>query len=373
MRLAIVSPYSWSFPGGVNEHIRNLGERLRERGHDVTVLAPLDGVSKQVRPPQGFVSLGPTIPVRANRSTAHLSLYPSGLRRAAREAREGGFDLLHLHEPLIPGSCLAALLGAVAPVVATFHAYREEGSRGYALAAPLLRRAARRITVRLAVSEAARSFVSLYFPGEYRVVPNGYDERLFRPQGPPPWRDDRAPIVLFVGREEPRKGLPVLLRAWERVAGERPEARLLVAGMERVPAWMLKGMSPAAADRVTCLGRLTPEGLASAYRQAWLFAAPSLGGESFGIILAEAMGSGTPVVASGIPGYRAVTQEAARLVGPGDERELASAIIDLLSRPQELERLREAGLARASRFAWDKVALQVERVYAEALRMAEVG
>ncbi len=370
MKIGIVSPYSWTFPGGVNEHVRVLAERLRERGHSVAVLAPLDADEGPASmEPGGFVSLGRTVPVPANRSTAHLSLYPAGLLKARRGARAGGFDLLHLHEPLIPGSSLAALTGARVPVVATFHAFREGGSRGYALAGPLLRRLARRIDERIAVSEAARSFAGRYFPGDYRIVPNGYDERLFRPGGPAraPWEGGGEPLLLFVGREEPRKGLPVLLEALPRVLEAHPGARLEIAGAEAVSGSLLKALPPAARSRVACLGRLSGEELAEAYRRAWLMAAPSLGQESFGIILAEAMGSGAPVICSDIEGYRAAAGEAASLVRPGDAAALASGIIDLLGDPGKLFRRREAGLARAARYAWGRVVEEVEAVYFAAL------
>jgi phosphatidylinositol alpha-mannosyltransferase len=369
MKIGIVSPYSWTFPGGVNEHIRVLQQRLRERGHAVKVLAPLDEYKQPVNIEQGdFVSLGRTLPVPANRSTAHLSLYPAGLRRAWREARAGGFDLLHLHEPLVPGSSLAALLAARTPVVATFHAFREEGSAGYALAAPLLRRWAGRIDKRIAVSKAARSFAARYFPGEFEIVPNGYDERLFLPGDRVPWAKGGLPVLLFVGREEPRKGLSVLLQALPRILQAHPDVRLEVAGIEAVSLSLLKTVPAAARERVTCLGRLSGEGLADAYRRAWLMAAPSLGQESFGIILAEAMGAGAPVIASDIEGYRAVAGEAVKLVRPGDAAALSSGIIDLLERPEALGRMRDAGLARAPEFAWGRVVEEVEAVYLKALR-----
>lgn len=370
MKIGIVSPYSWTFPGGVNEHVRVLGERLRERGHSVKVLAPLDDNKQPGNvDPGDFVSLGRTVPVPANRSTAHLSLYPAGLLKAWREARAGGFDLLHLHEPLVPGSSLAALLSAQVPVVATFHAFREEGSAGYALAAPLLRRWAKRIHKRIAVSEAARSFAARYFPSEYRVVPNGYDERLFRPapSGRPPWAGGGPPVILFVGREEPRKGLPVLLEALPLILEEYPEARLEIAGIESVSPSLERTVPPAARERVACLGRLSGDELADAYRRAWLMAAPSLGQESFGIILAEAMGSGVPVAASDIEGYRAVAGEAVKLVRPGDAAALASGIIGLLGHQEELDRMRGKGLKRAARFAWGRVVEDVETVYLEAV------
>ncbi len=372
MKIGIVSPYSWSFPGGVNEHIRVLAMRLGERGHQVKVLAPMDEKEQAVDIPEGFVSLGRTVPVPANRSTAHLSLHPAGLRRAWREARADKFDLLHLHEPLVPGSSLAALLSAQSPVVATFHAYRERGSAGYAIAGPLLRRFAGRIGESIAVSEAARSFAARYFHLDYHIVPNGYDERLFRPGDREPWKTEAPPTLLFVGREEPRKGLAVLLEALPRVLEAHPTARLEVAGIDAISSSLLEGLPAATRQRVTCLGRVSGEGLADAYRRAWVMAAPSLGQESFGIILAEAMGSGAPVVASDIAGYRAVVGEAGKLVEPGDAATLASVIIETLSEPAELGRLRRLGLARAAPFAWGRVVEEVEAVYRQAFLMGNV-
>lgn len=369
MKIGIVSPYSWTYPGGVNEHIRVLSLRLRERGHTVKVLAPLDDNKQHVNiDADDFISLGRTIPIPANRSTAHLSLFPTGLIKAWREARGGGFDLLHLHEPLIPGSSLAALLGAGCPVVATFHAFREEGSTGYAAAGPLLRRWARRIDQRIAVSQAARSFAGRYFPGEYHIVPNGYDERLFRPDDLAPWKQGGPPVLLFVGREEPRKGLPVLMQALPRVLRERPDARLEIAGVEAISSSLLQTVTADIRERVICLGRLSEDDLADAYRRAWLVVAPSLGQESFGIILAEAMGSGAPVVASDIEGYRAVVEGAGKLVPPGDAGALASAIIETLGHADELNDLRRRGLARVAPFAWGRVVEEIEAVYLKALR-----
>jgi phosphatidylinositol alpha-mannosyltransferase len=251
--------------------------------------------------------------------------------------------------------------------VSTFHAYREKGSAGYAAAGPLLRRWARGIDQRIAVSAAARSFAARYFPGEYHIVPNGYDERLFRPGDRVPWKEGGPPVLLFVGREEPRKGLPVLMQALPRVLRERPDARLEVAGVEAISSSLLQTVPAEVRERVTCLGRLSEDDLADAYRRAWLMIAPSLGQESFGIILAEAMGSGTPLVASDIEGYRAVVGEAGKLVPPGDAGALASAMIETLGQAQELDDLRRRGLARVVPFAWGRVVEEVEAVYLKAL------
>lgn len=372
MKVALVSPYSWTWPGGVNEHIRNLYLRMRERGHQVKVLAPQEHTAlPDGFDPLDFISLGGSLSVPANRSRAHIAFSPTAYRKIRSSFKKEDFDLVHLHEPLIPSASLLALMVAPVPVVATFHAFREEGSRGYALAAPLLRRFATRIKVAIAVSEAALQFISRYFPGEYRVIPNGYDNHLFRPSESPPWEMEGASL-LFVGREEPRKGLPVLLRAFSRVVEKYPEVKLGLAGIEKVPADLLSGLPERVKERIEVLGRLGGEALAEVYRKSWLLVAPSLGGESFGIVLVEAMASGTPVLASDIPGYRAVLRGCGCLVRPGEVNDLATAILELLTGQELLERMREQGLRRAAEFSWDVVVGRIEEVYREVMANQKV-
>ncbi len=368
MKIAIVSPYAWDYPGGVNEHVRNLYLRLGERGHLVKILAPQDRPEdpKDIAP-EDFKPVGRSLPVRFNRSTAHICFSLRARGKIKKILHDEKFDILHLHEPLIPSASLLALLTSTVPVVATFHAFREKGSGAYALAGPLLRRWSKRIHARIAVSEAALSFVSRYFPGEYEVIPNGYDNRLFTPAESPPWRKGSEPLLLFVGREEPRKGLPVLLKAFNLVLRDKPEVILHIVGIDELSTRLKKDLSREAKERIILGGRINGEELADIYRRAWVVLAPSLGGESFGIILVEAMASGAPVVASDIPGYRGVLEGWGRLVPPGRHEELASAINHIIEDRQLLEEMRARGLERAREFSWDRVVERVESLYCRVL------
>ncbi len=364
MKVALISPYAWDYPGGVNEHIRNLYLRLKERGHEVKVLAPQDSPGDPLDfNPGDFIPLGGSLPVRFNRSTAHICFSPGASSRVKKILHNENFDILHLHEPLIPSVSLLALQASTIPAVATFHAYREKGSVAYALAGPLLRRWWKLIQARVAVSEAARTFVSRYFPGEYHIIPNGYDNRLFTPASTPPWKDESQPFLLFVGREDPRKGLSVLLKAFNMISQERPEMILHIVGIDDFSSRLRKKISQAAEKRIRVNGRLSGEDLADMYRRAWVVVAPSLGGESFGIILAEAMACGAPVVASDIPGYRGVLGKCGKLVTPGNHQELASAIMGLIGDTPMLDEMRRKGLERAGEFSWDRVAERVESLY----------
>ncbi len=403
LNVGLVSPYSWDVPGGVNRHVERLAAYLRERGHRVTVMAP-DG-----RAGEGFYSAGTSVPVPANRSVANICFGPRAAARMRRFLAGAGFDVLHLHEPLIPSVSMLALLYSRAANVGTFHAAREVGSLGYLLARPLLRPLAERLHLRAAVSPAAMQLVSRYFPGEYRLLPNGVDTRLFHPRGPDLYGfvrqslrpgavedgegggggtsaeaggqerseepevdaslarrilglDPRAFYLLFVGREEPRKGLHVLLRALPRIRETHPEVRLLVVGTEEAGR---------ATEGVTWLGRLPDCLLPAAYRTAGIMVAPSLGKESFGIILLEAMACGVPLVASDIPGYRSVVEDGvqALLVPPGDPEALAAAVLHLVEDAALRRRLAEAGRARAEDFSWDRLVIEVEEAYLQALEI----
>lgn len=408
MNICLVSPYSWDVPGGVNRHVGQLAACLRERGHRVTVLAPGGGAK------EGFYSAGRSFPVPANRSVANICFGPGVAARVRRFLASADFDLLHLHEPLIPSVSMLALLYSRAANVGTFHAAREGGSLGYFLARPVLKPLAERLHLRTAVSRAAVELVSRYFPGEYRILPNGVDTRRFNPRGVNlfqltekahltgrgfpgaaageggstasrdggkggeegfaggmegclpepklPQLDGDAFYLLFVGREEPRKGLQVLLEALPRVRRNHPEVRLLVVGAEG---------GGRKVEGVTWLGRLPDELLPAAYRTARIMVVPSLGQESFGIILLEAMACGVPVVASDIPGYRYVVREGVEglLVPPGDAEALASSIAALVTDEGLRSRLAEAGRRRAEEYSWEKLVTSVEEAYGEALRV----
>lgn len=355
MNIGMVSPYSWDFPGGVNRHVEQLSNHLRGRGHEVTVIAPGG------RSGGGFFSVGGSFAVSANQSKANISFGPGAALRIRGVLRETPFDVLHLHEALIPSASMLALLFSPCATLATFHAAREKGALGYSLARPLLRPLAGKIDVRAVVSPAARDLVSRYFPGEYRVLPNGVDTGTFTADGPVlEGLEEGAFHLVFVGRAEPRKGLEVLLRALPLVREKHPEVRLLVAGVEE-PAEKRDG--------VVWMGRL-PDGLIpAAYRSAKMMVSPALGMESFGIVLIEAMACGVPVVASDIPGYRAVVEDGVQgtLFPPGDHEALARALLRLVEEGAERERMAAAAPARAERFSWHNLVEDVEAAYRDAM------
>ncbi len=375
MKIGIVTPYSWSHPGGVNEHVKGLYRKLREFGHSVRIIAPASG-SAHPQPglridPRDLLICGRTFPIRANASTAHIAFGPSIAHGLRRILRTEGFDVLHLHEPLIPSVSMLALLSSRCANVATFHAAREAGSAGYRLARPLLSRLLRRVDERIAVSESALRLAERYFPGLYRIVPNGVDTSIFHPGATSLPELGEAPTALFVGRFEPRKGLPVLLEAWPQVLARIPEARLVVIG-EGAGADPFAGLGERELASITRCGRLPEEDMPAYYRGASVLVSPATGSESFGIILVEAMATGTPVVASDIPGYGDVLGDsgAGTLFPPGDSSALAGAVSHLLSSPETLKRMGEAALARAEAFSWDRVAREVEEVYRSALGAA---
>ena len=360
MRVALVSPYSWSHPGGVNNHLEGLGTELLGHGHEVTIIAPGSGTV-----PAGieFVSAGMPVPVRANGSVARLALSPTVYHRV-RRALSSGFDIVHVHEPLVPMVSLSAVASARCAVVGTFHA-AADSSAIYSLAKFALPRAHSRIDARIAVSEPARELASKYFPGDYEVIPNGVDLSRFSPGAERPERlDGPGPFVLFVGRGERRKGLDVLMRAFGDVKARVPGCRLIVIG---------EGHERKGGESVIYLGYVKNEELPGYYASADVFCAPALGGESFGIVLAESMASGTPVVASGIPGYRAVLQQAGGglLFEPGDSEALAGRLLELLSDRPLREKLSRRGLDGVKAFSWESVAGRVEEIYRAAITARE--
>jgi phosphatidylinositol alpha-mannosyltransferase len=348
-RLALVCPYSWTTPGGVQTHVAGLAAELRSRGAEVDVLAPADGPVETA----GFVPLGGSLAFSWQGTVTRVALGPAAVLRTARTLRHGGYDLVHVHEPMLPAAGLTALYAARCPVVATFH-MTARSALWYRIFRPVVRHAARRIAVRIAVSEQARAYARSVLPGEYRIVPNAVDTGAYRPA-----RNGRAdPRILFVGRPDPRKGLDVLLRAFRRLRGG---ATLELVGVG--PGEVEAGPGVVAHGRVSETDRIRLLG------EADILCAPSLGGESFGIVLVEGMASGLPVVASSIPGYRAVLPPAAgRLVPPGDDGALAEALAELLADPELRARMGEAGRREAERYDWTRVGDELAAVYAEALR-----
>ena len=363
MRIIQVSPYSWDAPGGVQIHIRQLTRHLQERGHEVLVLAPGDVPGRH-----GFVHIvGRTFTTWANGSVAKISISPRTLGNLARAMRDFAPDVVHVHEPFAPGLGLKAVWSSPAPVVGTFHSYfaREtlEG-RVYTAAAPLLRPIWARVHRRIAVSQAARhSAKGRLGKGDVKILPNGVEVDRFA--NAVPARDVPAGRkLLFVGRLEPRKGLPFAMRAFALLASRYPDLSLIVVGDG--PERHAVDVLPAALrNRVHMMGKVTYEALPTYHRASDIFISPATGAESFGIVLVEAMAAGLPVVASNIPGYREVARDGREslLVKPSDADALAQGIAHLLDHPEERDRLGANGVQRAQAYAWDHIIDELEAVY----------
>src|ERR1019366_1835463 len=319
MRVALLCPYSLSRPGGVQGQVVGLAAALNRAGHDAVVLAPADDdIEVRGLEPGGLVRLGHSVALPANGSVAPVALGPGAAHRAVRAVRQGGFDVLHLHEPLAPGPGYACLVACALPKVGTFH--RAGKSIAYTLLGPVARAMARRLAARCAVSSEARATAQHALGGTYEIIGNGIDlERFASATASPP----SGPTVLFVGRHEERKGLGVLLDAAARldpavsltvwVAGEGPDTQ----GLRR-------GHPPS--DRIVWLGRVDDVELAARLAGAHALCAPSLRGESFGVVLLEAMAARAAVVASDLPGYEAVVGDHGLLVPAGDAGALTSAL-----------------------------------------------
>lgn len=347
----MVCPYSLSVPGGVQAQVLGLARELRRSGHEVRVLGPCDGP-----PPEPWVTpLGDSLPTAANGSVAPLAPDPAASLRTVRALRDEAFDVVHVHEPLAPGPALTSVTMHTAPTVGTFHAAGRSSS--YRVFAPLLKRLIDRIDHKVVVSRDALALVHHYLGGEYEVLFNGIETGEIRAVPPLP---HPRPAVFFLGRHEERKGLEVLLEAFGLldldiscwVAGDGPETRRLRG------RW-------AADDRIEWLGRITDVERNARLRGASVFCAPSLHGESFGVVLLEAMAAGTPVVASDIPGYRNVATHGsdAVLVAPGDAAALADALTRVLTDRRLATDLCSAGSSRADEFAMSALAERYVRVY----------
>jgi phosphatidyl-myo-inositol alpha-mannosyltransferase len=355
VRVTLVSPYSWTTPGGVGNHVENLAAQLRDRGHDVVVLAPADGpVARDVR------AVGRSIPVPFNGAIARIAFGPRVAMRVRRALRDFSPDLVHAHEPFAPSVSMLAVQAAGVPCVATFHADASE-SRIYRAAGPILRALWNKLAVRIAVSEAARTTVERVFADGMLVIPNGIDVGHFASIPP---ADPSSRTVLFVGRLERRKGARVLIEAFARV----PNAQLLIVG-DGPEREACRAAAAPLGDKVEFLGRVEPAALPQQMARANIVCAPSLGGESFGVVLLEAMAAGRAVVASSIPGYAAVVRDGidGLLVPPDDQAVLARALTELLDDAGRARGMGENGRENAARYDWSIVAGEIERVYEEAL------
>jgi phosphatidylinositol alpha-mannosyltransferase len=367
LRIVQVSPYSWDVPGGVQVHVRELSSHLRELGHEVCVLAP--GRRPGIR--DDAIIVGRAVPVRGNGSVARISFGPQVGSVVARALREFRPDIIHVHEPLVPSVSMHAVLNAEVPVVATFHSNvgRERASSlWFQLAVPLIRPVWDKVARRIAVSEAARqSVTSRMGDGDLRIVPNGVDVARFA--GATAARLPAGRHLVFVGRLEERKGFPVAVRAFEELAARYSDLRLLVIG-DGAERDAVETLSPAARSRVEMLGRVDDDRLASYLKAATIYIGPATGGESFGIVLAEAMAAGLPIVASDIPGYRDVARDGkeAVLVAAGDPGALVAGVARVLDDPKLGKALGERGVERAKEYDWDAVTERILGMYREVLR-----
>lgn len=377
MKIGIVVPFSWSFWGAVVEHAELQASALEARGHDVRLVMANDPpgqftralhprVGRHGNPPATVIPVGRSVIVPANGSLPNICLSPRSFFRLRRVLARQRFEVLHLHEPMTPTICVSALALATCPVVATHHASGDLGwMRG---GMPIWGFLQRRVDQRVAVSEQARASAERWLPGPYEIVPNG----VLVPERADP--HGREHTVTFAGRHEPRKGLHVLLRAWPEIRA-RTGARLVVAGADPLAVRLLQTRLRLPDDGIDVVGFLSQEGLTDHLRSTKALVAPSLGGESFGMVLTRAFACATPAVASDIPGYREVlTPETAMATAPGDERALAEAVVALLA--DEPRRAAMGGAARelaVGRYSWTDIAARLETIYERVAGRAPVS
>jgi phosphatidyl-myo-inositol alpha-mannosyltransferase len=376
MRIALVSPYSWTYPGGVTRHIQALAERFQEEGHYVRVLAPFDppdrhaaamhrGARPQAADAPGYlVSLGRTIGFKANGAVSNVSITPHGIATLQQELRTGRYDVVHVHEPVVPMIGWMAADATRLPLVGTFHSYSDKRVPNAMANFFGARRVLNRLHVRIAVSEAAAWTGRRWFGGHYRVIPNGVlvdpdraAAAAARPIG------DRLRIA-FVGQAVERKGLPLLLRAFEALREHIPtELTVIGPAPDELAPLMLDPRG------VRMLGKVDEEQKRRVLDESDVLCAPSIGGESFGMVLTEAFAAGTPVVASDIAGYRDVVRDGVDgvLVAPGDAQALAEALRDLWDEPERLGEMARAASMDVERFAWPRVAAEVLGAYDDAI------
>lgn len=351
-------------------HIRDLAEALIEDGHKVSVIAP---AADDAGLPSYVTPAGRAVPVPYNGSVARLAFGFLSANRVRKWIREGGFDVLHVHEPAVPSLGVLACWVARGPIVATFHASYER-SRAMSVAAPMLQSALEKITGRIAVSEAARKTLVEHLGGDAVLIPNGVTVRRYAEGEPlPGWGPD-GDVIGFLGRmDEPRKGLAVLLEAFALLAPERPRLRLLIAGPGD-PDDVLGRVPREYRDRVGLLGMVSEADKVRAYHSVDVFCAPNLGGESFGIVLTEAMSAGAPILASDIPAFRRVLDDgqAGALFTTGDPAALAREAARLLDDPERRAKLSDEARQAVWKYDWSTVAREVVRVY-ETVTHASAG
>jgi len=362
MKIGLVTPYIYPLPGGVNAHVRYLYENLIARGHDVRIISSVHGPQKQSE--GDVIRLGYGFSVPANGSVGTLTFSPRYGSLVRDMLDRERFDVLHFHEPFVPFLSLVLLRESQSINVATFHAYAG-WSPAYEFGKRMLSRFARRLHGRIAVSAAARHFIDRYFPGDYKVIPNGVDiSRLANAQPIARYRDGTLNIF-FMGRFEPRKGAMYLLKAYRQLRKRGIDCRLLLAGTGPQEREIRRYIATRRLKGVELLGRISDDDKDRYFATADVYVSPATGQESFGIVLLEAMAAGTPIVCSDIHGYKGVVRrgEQALLVPPRDVKALTAALEKILGDPELRARMGEAGRARAPQFSWENIAAKVEEYY----------
>ena len=359
LKIGIVCPYSWDTPGGVQNHIRDLAEFLIESGHDVSVLAPVIDESNL---PEYVVNAGKPISIPYNGAVARVLFGPVAFARVRQWISQGEFDLLHLHEPAIPSISLLACWAADGPMVGTFHAAAKRQKIIFAIG-PILEPAIEKLSARIAVSEAARLTLTDHLDTDAVIIPNGiYANRYTDGKAIEKWSGN---TIGFIGRfEEPRKGLSVLVDALPVISRFAPDVKIFVAGPGD-PAEVIEGIDPQLRQRFEFLGKITESEKADFMSSVAVYVAPNTGGESFGIILAEALAGGACVVASDIPAFDDLLGhgEFGALFESESSTELAKVVIDLLRDETKRKELSARGKERAKMFDWTVVAQQIYSVY----------
>jgi len=371
MKIALVSPYDFAYPGGVAHHITYLKRYFTKWGHEVKIIAPISGAAPD--PADGFIPIGRPFPIPFSGSIARITLSPWLSRKVKAVLNRENFDIVHLHEPLVPTLCTTVLRFSRAVNIGTFHAASTRPS--YRWGKPfikwLLKRWINRLDCRIAVSRQPQEFINKHFPGKFEIVPNGVDIEHFSP--------DVAPIekfcdgklnILFVGRLEKRKGVKYLIQAYEWVKHEIPESRLIIVGPGvRLRNRYEKWIKHAGLKDVIFTGKVSYKELPGYYKTADVFCAPATGRESFGIVLLEAMAVGKPIIASNIAGYAGVVTHGVEglLVPPKDSRSLARALIALLRDESYRQRMGASGRMKAEGHSWEQIAQRLLGYYIKAI------
>ena len=382
MKIGLVTPYDWSYPGGVRDHVRHLAAAFLGMGHEIRILAPASGRRGRLAelPDRYLLKMGWATPIPINGSVARIILDPSLALRVRRVLQRERFDIIHVHEPLVPGLSQQVLRASRTVTVGTFHAASEvsiysTSNLAYASTYPLLRPFFRKLNGCITVSSAARAFVSRYFPADYRVIPNGVSLERFRPDVAPfPQYMDGKKNILFVGRFEKRKGAKFLLRAIPHIRQRHPDTRFIFVGEGRLRPGFQRYVERRGWRDVVFTGYAPDEDLPRYFTSAHVFCAPAIGGESQGIVLLEAMASGAAVVASDISGYATVIHQGkdGLLVPPRQSEELADAISHLLQYEPLRQSLKHAALQTAHEYDWPRVAQRVMEYYSELIALQPV-